>query len=250
MLCKRNKLNPIYGTCDYDYDYGRIVGGEPTSIEYHPYQVSLRRNERHTCGGSIISETWILTAAHCVARAFSSAVSIQAGTSNLSSGGRIIEAKNIIVHDDYSSRTSDYDIAVIELEEPLTFDGSIKPIVLAPSEDHYRAGSYATVTGWGLRQIKGSISDQLREVEVPVVSNSECYKLYKQRRITDRMLCAGYIGEGGRDACFGDSGGPLVQNGQQIGIVSWGYECAHPAYPGVYTRVGALRSWINEQTGV
>ena len=88
------------------------------------------------------------------------------------------------------------------MEEPLEYGSKIKAITLASFDDNYRIGSYATVTGWGLLRMKGTIADQLREVDVPVVSNSECGDLYTQRKVTDRMLCAGYVGEGGKDACY------------------------------------------------
>lgn len=88
------------------------------------------------------------------------------------------------------------------------------------------------------------------KVSVPIVSKSECGDAYKyMNEITDRMLCAGYT-SGGKDACQGDSGGPLTGDGILYGLVSWGYGCAKPNYPGVYTNVANLRSWIKAHSGV
>ncbi|XP_032682792.1 trypsin-1-like [Odontomachus brunneus] len=234
------------------YDEGRIVGGQRTSIEEHPYQVSLRQRNRHVCGGAIISEDWIITAAHCVqyAGSFPRYLVIKAGTSDLNADGTVVRAKEIITHENYSRRNSDYDIAVVKLEERLVYNRQIKPISLALMADHYATHSVAVVTGWGALRSNGLSTNQLRKVEVPLVSNAECSSLYENRTITSRMLCAGYTNVGGKDACQGDSGGPLVQYGRLIGVVSWGFGCADPAYPGVYTRIAALRDWIEEKTGV
>ncbi|KAK2579375.1 hypothetical protein KPH14_003239 [Odynerus spinipes] len=213
-------------------------------------KVSLRFNNRHICGGAIISEKWIITAAHCVKGSFARFVSIKAGTADLNSRGMVIRAKQIIVHDEYDRHSSDYDIALIELEKPLRYDRRIRPILLPEATDQYSVGSKAVVTGWGVLRSNGALTNHLREVQVPLVSNKDCSQLYRGREITPRMLCAGYLNVGGKDACQGDSGGPLMQYGKLIGIVSWGFGCAEPAYPGVYTRVTTLRSWIAQYTGV
>lgn len=80
-------------------------------------------------------------------------------------------------------------------------------------------------------------------MEVPVVSDTDCRVSYGVTDIADHMICAG-LPEGGKDACQGDSGGPLFANGTQYGIVSWGYGCARPDYPGVYTEVAYFVDWI------
>lgn len=85
---------------------------------------------------------------------------------------------------------------------------------------------------------------------MPIVNQEICAKAYKNfGTITDRMICAGYD-KGGKDACQGDSGGPLVVDNVLVGVVSWGYDCAQPNYPGVYSRVASVRNWISEQSDV
>ncbi|XP_033218169.1 trypsin-7-like [Belonocnema kinseyi] len=229
-------------------DGGRIVGGFAADIENHPHQVSLRYKGKHVCGGSIVSEEWILTAAHCVVGSSASDYSIKAGSSYIDGFGDNVDVSEIIVHENYES--TDYDIAALKLEEPIKYKSGIGPISLPTEEETYTSGTMATVTGWGTQRNSGSISKRLREVKVPLVSSSKCAELYGEELITYRMICAGYIKSGGRDACQGDSGGPLVQDGRLIGIVSWGYRCAQPKYPGVYTRVAAVRSWITDKTGL
>ncbi|XP_043584054.1 trypsin-4-like [Bombus pyrosoma] len=232
-------------------DESRIVGGQPASIDEHPYQVSLRFNNRHVCGGSIISEQWIVTAAHCVQSPLVRFFSIKAGTSDLTEdNATVVTAVEIITHESYDRSIADYDIALIRLEKRLVYSSRVKPILLAPIADHYTAGSNAMVTGWGVLRNNGPLTTRLRKVQVPLVSSAQCSRLYITRPITRRMICAGYVNTGGKDACQGDSGGPLVQHDKLIGIVSWGFGCARPSYPGVYTRVTVLRSWITEKTGL
>ncbi|KAI4458490.1 polyserase-related [Holotrichia oblita] len=128
-------------------------------------------------------------------------------------------------------------------------------MVKLPSENQItKAGVLAKVSGWGHRQQinypkLNADRDILHAVQVPIVDHGVCTEHYPYGKITDRMICAGYLGIGGRDSCQGDSGGPLVVNGVLIGIVSWGFGCADPQYPGVYTDVAYLREWI-KRTGV
>jgi len=114
----------------------------------------------------------------------------------------------------------------------------------------------AIVAGWGAMEEGGSVSATLRQVVVPVLTNKACnWRTLYLGRITDNQLCAGELTSGGKDSCQGDSGGPLVlnrgENGQQkllAGVVSYGYGCARPFAPGVYTRTGRYSQWIVENS--
>lgn len=108
-------------------------------------------------------------------------------------------------------------------------------------------GSLTKVTGWGLTKENGSMSDKLIAVEVPIVSQEDCRSVYGQSAITSRMICAG-LPEGGKDACQFDSGGPMRYANQLVGIVSWGYGCARPGFPGVYTKIAEVRKFIDKNT--
>ncbi|KAH8300356.1 hypothetical protein KR044_013366, partial [Drosophila immigrans] len=159
----------------------------------------------------------------------------------------------VFVHPNYSTSNFDSDIALIRFNEPVRLGIDMHPVCL-PTPSETFAGQTAVVTGWGALSEGGPVSDTLQEVEVPVLSQQECRDSnYGSSKITDNMICAGYVEEGGKDSCQGDSGGPMHvigsgQNYQLAGIVSWGEGCAQPGSPGVYTRVGNFNEWIRANT--
>ncbi|PSN50402.1 hypothetical protein C0J52_08570 [Blattella germanica] len=222
---------------------GRIVGGIPADITNFPYQVSFEWYEQHWCGGSIISPNYVLIAAHCVRGKSLSSIRIRAGTSIKQQGGSIHAISQVVSHPNYVG--ADYDVAVIRVSQPFQYSESVQPISLTSEEP--AAGTPVVVTGWGALEYVGSAPSQLQQVQVNIVDHEECSKAYtKYGGVTAREVCAG-VSQGGKDSCQGDSGGPLVANGVQVGVVSWGEECALKGYPGVYSSVANLRSWILSQ---
>jgi trypsin len=221
---------------------GRIVGGTTTDITNYPYQVSLQYTGSHICGGSIISQNWVVTAAHCIIGSTVSSFSVRAGSTYSNTGGTIYSATRIIVNSNYSSNTQDYDVALVQVSTAFSFDTTRQPITLESND--VAVGTNVVVTGWGTTTEGGAASTTLRTVTVQIVSDASCNTAYASYGgITARMICAAVTG-GGKDACQGDSGGPLVAAGRLVGIVSWGVGCARPQYPGVYTKVSVVRSWI------
>jgi len=226
-----------------------IVGGNPTSPDEYPHQVSLQdRSGFHFCGGSLIGDNWVLTAAHCITRPASS-LQVEVGMYRMSQGGEVFRVAETIVHPNYNASTNRNDLALVRLAGSAANYTSV-PLVDADAEGGIASpGTLATVSGWGTLSSGGSSPDVLMSVDVPIVSNNQCDSAYSGVNITSDMLCAGYLGTGGRDSCQGDSGGPLVVdsgNGNAlVGVVSWGYSCASPNYPGVYARVSQFESWIS-----
>ncbi|XP_031638810.1 polyserase-2-like [Contarinia nasturtii] len=234
---------------------GRIVGGFEIDITQVPWQASLQTRGQHFCGASIISEKWLLTAAHCTAAVPNAKnILVRIGSSLYSKGGEIHKVKRIVQHENYNSKTIDYDFSLLELQESIEFNEYAKTVALPNQEEEKLADNTMTlVTGWGDTHSSESRL-KLRGAEVPIVNQEKCMKAYQRfGGVTPRMICAGFD-KGGKDACQGDSGGPLVafdksnENPKLVGVVSWGYGCAKPHYPGVYSRVTEAREWINEHT--
>ncbi|XP_073822295.1 trypsin-1-like [Musca autumnalis] len=229
---------------------GRIVGGHKVNITDAPHQISLQTSS-HICGGSIISKQWILTAAHCTDGRTADRFKVRIGSSEYSKGGELIQVAEIVQHEKFNYSNVDYDYSLLKLAKEIEFDDTKQAIKLPELKEVVMDGTMCFVTGWGNTQNATESRDWLRLAEVPIFNQEQCSDKYKKfGGVTDRMICAGYI-EGGKDACQGDSGGPLVtEDGVLVGVVSWGYGCARPDFPGIYSRVSYVRDWIRTNTGV
>ncbi|XP_063228221.1 trypsin-1-like [Bacillus rossius redtenbacheri] len=232
---------------------GRIVNGTEADIRTIPYVVSLHFKwpaKALLCGGSIIAESWVLSAAHCTRGVNAQSLFVRAGTAKEVIGGRIHYVSKIVNHPDFDESVNpSNDISLLKVAKPFQYTPKIQPVSLAPAGSMLAEGTMLTVAGWGATAEGGDISPTLLEASVPAVSNRVCARAYAQLPISDSMLCAGYR-SGGMDACQGDSGGPLVHGNVQVGVVSWGAGCARPGLPGVYTRISAFRAWVRETAGV
>lgn len=231
---------------------GKIVGGEAINITSTPYQVSLFSNGRFQCGGSIISKDYVLTAAHCSqGKAYS--YSFRAGSTFKVEGGSKHSVLEVIVHENYGNSYDgivENDIALMKVDPPFELDETRAAVPLTEKGKILIPGLFGIVSGWGATREGGLTSAYLQAVQVPLISKKSCQKQYAFiGKIPKGEICAAFP-EGGKDSCQGDSGGPLVVEGSLAGIVSWGYGCAQPQMPGVYTEVGYYRDWIKENSGV
>ncbi|GBP51875.1 Mite allergen Der p 3 [Eumeta japonica] len=226
----------------------RIVGGEKTTIEEHPYQVAIRAN-RDFCGGFIISNTYILTAAHCLGKVNASDLIMRAGSTFRNNGSKISVAE-IIVHPDYNKKRYDKDIGIIRTTDPISFNKKIHPIPLPRRKRALLPGAEIIISGWGrTTETADNIPHQLREVTIQVVNFTLCRKVYGNI-LTENMFCAGDYENGGKGSCRGDSGGAAIQKELAVGIVSFAKGCARKKTPGVFVDIAApdIRDFITKQT--
>ncbi|KAK7790018.1 hypothetical protein R5R35_012979 [Gryllus longicercus] len=232
------------------YPESRIVNGATATRGQFPYQVALYLDGRSFCGGSIISNRWVLTAAHCAQGISTFTVYLGAQNLNNNENGRqIITTSQKIVHSGYNSNTLNNDIALVNLGQNVAFTTYIQAIQLASGSATY-AGNTARASGWGRTSQNSGVSNTLNYVDLPIITNTVCAQTYGSI-IVSSTLCAS--GSGGKSTCNGDSGGPLVDrnSGRQIGVVSFvsSAGCASGA-PSGYIRVTSFTSWISSNTGI
>jgi secreted trypsin-like serine protease len=228
-----------------------IVGGYPVDPACpnckYDFMVSLQTDGwfgGHFCGGSLVREDWVITAAHCVQGDSPSSIEVVIGLHNVNgtTGQQTRDVDAIIIHPQYSNNSLNNDYALLHLTQPIT---DFEPIKLVTSDSHDDEPVMSTTMGWGATSSGGSSSNILLEVDVPI--DDSCGN-YSNSSITNNMVCAG-DGNGGEDSCQGDSGGPLIMTNSDgeyelIGIVSWGYGCADAGYPGVYSRIYPRLDWF------
>ncbi|XP_070761960.1 transmembrane protease serine 4a [Enoplosus armatus] len=228
----------------------RIVGGTNAFIEDWPWQVSLQQGGQHTCGGSLVSPGWVVTAAHCFtgSKKELSRWRVVSGRTYMGTlGGSYVD--RIILNGNYDPARNDYDIALMRLSSPISVGVGRKPVCLPPKAFGLPAKASMAVTGWGYLRENGKVSPSLQKASIPLIDRAKCSSptVYGSA-ITQRMICAGFL-EGKVDACQGDSGGPLVyftsSRWHLVGVVSWGVGCARERRPGVYCNVEEMLNWIH-----
>uniref|UniRef100_A0A8C0GY03 chymotrypsin n=1 Tax=Chelonoidis abingdonii TaxID=106734 RepID=A0A8C0GY03_CHEAB len=223
--------------------YARIVNGETVVPGSWPWQVSLQDNTGfHFCGGSLISENWVVTAAHC---GVSDRVVL--GEFDQGSPAEDVQVLQIVFQNrKFSSGSMKNDITLLKLAKPANMTDRVSPVCLPAATDNFPGGLTCVTTGWGLTDPSGNNTpDQLQQAALPLLTNRQCKSYWGN--IHDVMICAGAAGA---SSCMGDSGGPLVcqKDGAWtlVGIVSWGSSTCSTSTPGVYARITKLRAWIDQ----
>uniref|UniRef100_A0A3B3Z1S3 chymotrypsin n=1 Tax=Poecilia mexicana TaxID=48701 RepID=A0A3B3Z1S3_9TELE len=216
--------------------YNKIVNGENAVSGSWPWQVSLQDGSGfHFCGGSLINEYWVVTAAHC---RVPSNHRVILGEHDRQYNSEPIQVKTIsraITHPYFNSNTLNYDITLLRLSSPAQFNSRVSPVCLLSSSSSIPSGTKCHCNGFGV------------QTSLPLLSPAQCRNYWGTSRITDVMICAGASGV---SSCQGDSGGPLVCESSGVwylaGIVSWGTSNCNVYAPAVYARVSYLRSWIDQ----
>ncbi|XP_023246672.1 trypsin-1-like [Copidosoma floridanum] len=227
----------------------RIVNGTSAKLGELPFQASLQRGGRAYCGGSVINEYYVVTAAHCLARKQASSLTVIVGTINWQKPGYVHQVEKIIVHSKFTSKGSfENDIGLVEVKTPFQFSFILQPVLLPTLDEEVATNSIAIVSGWG--RLGGKVlkqPDNLQKAEIFIIEPESCQSVMTEI-IHPTQLCANDP-TARRGQCSGDSGGPLSIDGKLVGIVSWSIKdpyCASTTYPGIYTRVSKYVDWINE----
>ncbi len=246
-------LAVISGSDEVEFDTaeGRIVGGVDTDITSSPWQVAVMDTSFYQyCGGSILSASWILTAAHCEVAVGDKVGAGHSRLTTMASSGQIRTVAQAITFPGYVTSESGKDVMLLRLNAPLDLSGpNAKAIAVATEGDSagFAPGAVATVSGWGTLTFEGASPNQLQKADLDISTAAAVRAKYG-------ALTADQIGASrvGRDSCQGDSGGPLwVRIGgvaKLVGVVSWGDGCALPNTPGMYSRVASFASWIAQTT--
>ncbi|GAB1514584.1 S1 family peptidase [Actinophytocola sp. KF-1] len=228
-----------------DQDNQQIVGGDRASIADHPYVVYLTTADGFQfCGGTLVDDNKVVTAAHCTVGKQPDDVQVVAGREDKeSTAGTVSAVKEIWVHPDFTDVRSGSDVSVLTLTERLPYQSLDLP--RGDDADLYKTGQPGLILGWGRVAADGQPSRYLLKASVPVMADPDCTKAYPAYK-AQAMVCAG-VPQGGVDSCQGDSGGPLIVDGKLAGITSWGEGCAAAGKPGVYTRLAAYRDVLEDQ---
>ncbi|XP_044221278.1 chymotrypsin A-like [Thunnus albacares] len=227
--------------------YSDIVNGKEAKPHSWPWQVSLQTcNGFHFCGGSLINQNWVVTAAHCPV---GWSIRVVLGAHNLRSSTedvQVIGVGKVFTHPEYN-KTSRWnnDIQLIKLASPAQINRRVSPVCVAETRDNFPAGITCMTTGWGRTSGNGKTATRLQQAALPLLTDRRCRRFFSSS-ITSEMICAG---ANGTSSCYGDSGGPLVCQKAGawtlVGVVSFGRASCDTMSPGVYARVTALRAWID-----
>lgn len=237
-----------------------IIGGSDAADMAYPFMASIGRlfndDYFHSCGAALISDRYVLTAAHCSEDSEPGEVFVMLGTNdpnNPDAGGHQFAVRSITLHPEWGDRISDgYDMALWELQDRVDLEGlGLYTIDMLAGETQTLAApsTLATTIGWG---VSDNDSERLQEVHVPIASEESCSISYPQVDTFATQICAGAI-DGGLDSCQGDSGGPLLVRDEEnqrwlhAGITSWGSGCALAGKPGLYGRTSAMSTWAKSR---
>lgn len=231
----------------------RIVQGSESSIEKFPYTVSIKvtfeNSTNGTCSGAILSESHVITAAHCVNWKLPlSSYEVRAGSSHCDRNGSVHTVLSLNIHKKYNDSNifKGYDIALIRLKNPIYLDNRTKKAVtIFKAGRKIRRGNIATLTGWGASSSNSSTPNQLQSIDLGIVSKKYCSRVWSKLR--RNLICANSLNDAIGSACYGDSGGPLVIDNKLAGISSFiDGNCTSYPYPNVFEKVSYNWKWIDK----
>ncbi|XP_051979597.1 granzyme-like protein 1 isoform X1 [Xyrauchen texanus] len=225
-----------------------IVNGKEAKPHSRPYMVSVQYNGQHICGGFLISNEFVLTAAHCRNKSLILTTVVGAHfLQNKSENSERIKVNSYHEHPNYNNKTQHNDIMLLRLEKKVTQNNNVDWISIPKTEGDIEADSVCSVAGWGALKFNGALSPTLMETNVKIMKINDCENKWGKAFSASKMICV--YGNGG--SCAGDSGGPLVCGDTAVGVSSFGskHDCNSLKYPEVYTKISAYLPWIHNITG-
>ncbi|EDV51080.1 serine protease 1 [Drosophila erecta] len=233
---------------------GRITNGKDAVADQFPYQVGLSFSSSAGswwCGGSIIANDWVLTAAHCTDGAASVTISYGATVRTSPKFTQTVSSSNFIQHESYLALTIRNDISLIKTSS-VAFSSSVNKIALPAISNSYSTyeGKTAVASGWGLTSDSATaVARNLQYVDLTVIPNSVCQQTFGSLIVTSRVLCVATPNKS--STCQGDSGGPLALDGVLIGATSFGSaDGCESGAPAAFTRITYFRDWIKNKAGI
>uniref|UniRef100_A0A8C2I361 Si:dkey-78l4.5 n=1 Tax=Cyprinus carpio TaxID=7962 RepID=A0A8C2I361_CYPCA len=218
-----------------------IVNGREAKPHSRPYMVSIQLMRKHDCGGFLISDQWVLTAAHCWDG--NEILTVVVGAHDLSNSKmNRIRVKKYIPHPDYKLPRND--IMLLMLYKKVSLNKNVGLISLPKNSKYVSVDTLCSVAGWGSLWTNGPDSKRLMEANMTILNHKVCQRKWRNIYSASQMICA--YGRGG--SCHGDSGGPLICGDTAVGVTSFGDAnvCNSPEHPNVYTKISAYLKWIRK----
>ncbi|KAL3279073.1 hypothetical protein HHI36_016587 [Cryptolaemus montrouzieri] len=230
-----------------------IINGNEAEPHSYPFQALIKmkvsKDRTAFCGGTLLTQRFVLSAGHCGQGYLGATITL--GAHNISANENTtieVNVRRIKLHEKFSRKTFSNDIALFELDDPVTYGLYIQPVQLPP-RSYIRKNlknKNATTIGWGLTN--GTTAKQspvLQEVQEKITSNFDCWLKFPQH-VKKTNICIS--GKNDKSACNGDSGGPLIVDGYQVGITSFGARNCKSGYPTVFTRITKYLKWVEKNS--
>ncbi|KAB5576869.1 hypothetical protein PHYPO_G00203470 [Pangasianodon hypophthalmus] len=229
-----------------------IIGGNEAKAHSRPYMVSVQINKRHVCGGMLIRNDYVLTAAHCVDNTGKDQLEVVLGAHNINQKEpqqQRIQVQKYIKHPCYKQEERPNDIMILKLKSKAKLNNAVKVTALPKKNENIPALQNCSIAGWGRTEQNSAESSVLREVTLKVQFNFECRKIWDDKFYTDSMICT--VSDGKKAFCQGDSGSPLMCGNKPQGIAAYTFRenCLNRKYPEVYMKISYFLPWIEQVIG-